>query len=99
MLSIFSLSLRNNIHFIFVSSSHFCGYLQSAITTPLDVLKTRMMTGRAFDATTVFAAARVIAAKEGPTALFSGLVPRVAYIGPSCAIFFMVYELVHNSML
>ena len=70
------------------------GSLSAAATTPLDVIKTRMMTGRAYDAPSVLAATSLIVGKEGLGALCSGIIPRVAYIGPSCAIFFMVYELV-----
>eukprot|EP00616_Rhizochromulina_sp_CCMP1243_P016584 CAMPEP_0118974326 /NCGR_PEP_ID=MMETSP1173-20130426/11191_1 /TAXON_ID=1034831 /ORGANISM="Rhizochromulina marina cf, Strain CCMP1243" /LENGTH=344 /DNA_ID=CAMNT_0006924043 /DNA_START=9 /DNA_END=1043 /DNA_ORIENTATION=- len=73
------------------------GSFSAAVTTPLDVLKTRLMTGSAYGATGVIRAARLIAAKESPAALFKGMVPRVVYVGPSCAIFFMVYELVHRN--
>ena len=41
------------------------------------------------------AALAAIVTKEGPWALLAGVVPRVAYVGPSCAIFFAVYERVH----
>eukprot|EP00613_Pedinella_sp_CCMP2098_P054792 CAMPEP_0171896538 /NCGR_PEP_ID=MMETSP0992-20121227/47626_1 /TAXON_ID=483369 /ORGANISM="non described non described, Strain CCMP2098" /LENGTH=363 /DNA_ID=CAMNT_0012524547 /DNA_START=12 /DNA_END=1100 /DNA_ORIENTATION=+ len=70
------------------------GSFSAAVTTPLDVLKTRMMTGQAFGATSVLGATSLIVSKEGAAALFRGIVPRVALIGPSCAIFFMVYEIV-----
>ncbi len=74
------------------------GSFSAAVTTPLDVLKTRMMTGRVpAGASGVLSAARLIVAEEGVGALFKGLSPRVGLIGPSCAVFFMVYEFVHNN--
>ena len=73
------------------------GSISAAATTPLDVLKTRMMTGQAFGASSVLTAAKLIVAKEGVGALYRGIVPRVALIGPGCAVFFMVYELVHKT--
>ena len=73
------------------------GSFSAAVTTPLDVLKTRMMTGSALGAASVFEAAQLIITKEGPTALFKGIAPRVGLIGPSCAVFFMVYEFVHQN--
>jgi solute carrier family 25 S-adenosylmethionine transporter 26 len=71
------------------------GSISAAVTNPLDVLKTRMMTGQAYGAASVVPAVRAILAKEGPRALFAGVVPRVVYVGPSSAIFFLVYEYVH----
>ena len=73
------------------------GSFSAAVTTPLDVLKTRMMTGSALGAASVFEAAQLIVTKEGPMALFKGIAPRVGLIGPSCAVFFMVYEFVHRN--
>ena len=71
------------------------GSISAAVTNPLDVLKTRMMTGQAYGAASVIPAIQAILAKEGPRALFAGVVPRVVYVGPSSAIFFLVYEYVH----
>lgn len=69
------------------------GTFSAAVTTPLDVIKTRLMT--ADGAVTVkgaLRAARVIAEQEGVKGLFSGLGPRVIYVGPSVGVFFVVYE-------
>ena len=55
-----------------------------------------MMTGTVYDAKGAVQAIRFILEKDGLTAFFNGIVPRVVYIGPSCAIFFMVYETVRN---
>ena len=43
--------------------------------------------------------AKDIFQKEGIYGLFSGVVPRVVYIGPSCAVFFVVYEGVKSLLL
>lgn len=52
------------------------GTIAAALTTPLDVLRTRQMT---------------TGGNLGRD-LFAGLGPRVALIGPSCAVFFIAYE-------
>ena len=69
------------------------GTFSAAITTPLDVVKTRLMTGKGLvtlgGAVTT---AKSIVASEGFKGLFSGLGPRVAYVGPSVGLFFVVYE-------
>lgn len=67
------------------------GSISACVTTPLDVVKTRMMTGAQSQN---FMRTFLAVAREG--ALFKGLVTRVVYIGPSCAIFFFVFEIVKN---
>lgn len=76
----------------------FASAVTAAATTPLDVIKTRLMTNSAYGATNVVGAVRVITAKEGLGAWMRGIVPRVGLLGPSCAIFFMVYEYVHTHL-
>ena len=69
------------------------GTFSAAVTTPLDVIKTRLMTGK--DSVSfggAFAMAKQIVAKEGVPGLFSGLGPRIIYVGPSVGVFFVVYE-------
>lgn len=66
------------------------GTISAAITTPLDVLKTRLMTQTTAQGT--FATAASIVRQEGLVGMFQGIGPRVAYIGPSCGLFFLVYE-------
>lgn len=66
------------------------GSASAAVTTPLDVLKTRLMTTTQYSG--VWNALTTISREEGLKGLFGGLAPRVLYIGPSCAIFFVVYE-------
>ena len=66
------------------------GSFAAALTTPLDVIKTRYMTeklGGSF-----WKIGWNILEKEGIGGIFSGLGPRVVYVGPSCGIFFLIYE-------
>lgn len=71
------------------------GSFSAAITTPLDVVKTRLMTDKTvatISFSSAFKAASNLAKTEGIGGLFSGLGPRVVYVGPSCGLFFVVYE-------
>ncbi|GAB0491589.1 hypothetical protein MMPV_002843 [Pyropia vietnamensis] len=69
------------------------GSFTAAVTTPLDVVKTRMMTAEAGVLTGgVPGVVRQVLREEGVRGLARGLGPRVIYIGPSCAIFFAVFE-------
>mmetsp|Transcript_229 Transcript_229/g.440 ORF Transcript_229/g.440 Transcript_229/m.440 type:complete len:437 (-) Transcript_229:347-1657(-) len=70
------------------------GSFSAGVTTPLDVIKTRMMT--AATSTTVWQISQDIVKNEGLGGLLHGLGPRVIYVGPSVAIFFMTYEIVKN---
>lgn len=71
------------------------GTFTAASTTPLDVVRTRMM-GQAAGASATYANAFdcvvKTVSKEGLTALFKGIVPRCMLIGPSSAVFFLAYE-------
>eukprot|EP00871_Galdieria_phlegrea_P005385 jgi/Galph1/5848/GphlegSOOS_G4432.1 len=80
------------------------GSFTAAITTPLDVLKTRMMTQQigATNSPLYRGAADCVVQlvrQEGFQSLWKGLGPRVFYIGPSAAIFFAVYEGMKNVLL
>ena len=68
----------------------FAGSFSALATTPLDKVKTCMMTAQ-YEGT-FWAVAEKILKKEGPGAFMQGAVPRVGLIGPSVAIFFVVYE-------
>mmetsp|Transcript_3863 Transcript_3863/g.5739 ORF Transcript_3863/g.5739 Transcript_3863/m.5739 type:complete len:459 (-) Transcript_3863:334-1710(-) len=70
------------------------GSFSAACTTPLDVIKTRMMT----EATgqSVVEVASSLLQSGGVQGLFRGLGARVGYIAPSAAIFFCTYELVRQ---
>lgn len=71
------------------------GSTTAAFTTPLDVIRTRMMsqspgTGAAYSSALDCMVKSVKA--EGFRSLYKGIVPRVGLIGPSTAIFFVSYE-------
>jgi len=70
------------------------GSFSAGITTPLDVMKSKMMTGQVSGG--YLGALKYVVENEGKRALFKGAVPRVGLIGPSVAIFFVVYEGVKN---
>ncbi|KAJ6920306.1 S-adenosylmethionine carrier 1 [Populus alba x Populus x berolinensis] len=71
----------------------FAGAITGAMTTPLDVVKTRLMVqGSANQYKGIFDCARTIAKEEGTHALLKGLGPRVLWIGVGGAIFFGVLE-------
>ncbi|KAH0679780.1 S-adenosylmethionine carrier 1, chloroplastic/mitochondrial [Solanum stenotomum] len=71
----------------------FAGALTGAITTPLDVIKTRLMTqGSANQYKGIVDCVKTIVAEEGPPALLKGIGPRVLWIGIGGSIFFGVLE-------
>ncbi|KAL1567184.1 S-adenosylmethionine carrier 1, chloroplastic/mitochondrial [Salvia divinorum] len=71
----------------------FAGALTGAITTPLDVIKTRLMVqGSANQYKGIFNCVQTIVRDEGPSALLKGIGPRVMWIGIGGSIFFGVLE-------
>nr|GMC56461.1 S-adenosylmethionine carrier 1, chloroplastic/mitochondrial-like isoform X1 [Ipomoea batatas] len=71
----------------------FAGAVTGAITTPLDVIKTRLMVqGSARQYQGVLHCVGTIAREEGTSALFKGMGPRVLWIGIGGSIFFGVLE-------
>lgn len=70
------------------------GAIAAACTTPLDVVKTRLMTDTGSEPrySGVIHALRTIAREEGPRALLAGIGPRVAWIGFGGAIFIGSFE-------
>lgn len=71
------------------------GTFSSAITTPLDRVKTLLMTDASYGGS-VLACVSKIWREEGVNGFCTGLVPRVVYIAPSVMIFFVVYEQVQQ---
>ena len=75
------------------------GSVAAAVTTPMDVVKTRRQVDLYSDGANTltskrtFSLLRRIAAEEGVGALFSGVGPRVAKVSPACAIMISTYEL------
>jgi len=82
--------------------SAFCGAMagtiSSALTTPLDRIKTLLMTDSAAYGGSVASCISKIWADEGLAGFCQGLVPRVGYIAPSAVIFFIAYEQVQQRM-
>ncbi|KAJ6996717.1 hypothetical protein NC653_013343 [Populus alba x Populus x berolinensis] len=67
--------------------------LTGAITTPLDVIKTRLMVqGSANQYKGIVDCVSTVVREEGPTALLKGIGPRVLWIGIGGSIFFGVLE-------
>ena len=74
------------------------GSFSAAVTTPLDRIRTLLMTSSAGGSTSVWSCAAGIVEQEGLAGLATGLVPRVAYIAPSVALFFVAYEAVQQKL-
>ncbi|KAL9662678.1 hypothetical protein QQ045_027511 [Rhodiola kirilowii] len=71
----------------------FSGALTGAVTTPLDVIKTRLMVqGSANRYTGIINCVQTIVKEEGAGALLKGIQPRVLWIGIGGSIFFGVLE-------
>lgn len=69
------------------------GVVTAVLTTPLDVVKTRLMTqGAVRQYANVADCFRQIVAQEGGRALFKGVQPRVLWIGLGGSVFFTVLE-------
>jgi solute carrier family 25 S-adenosylmethionine transporter 26 len=74
------------------------GTFSAAITTPLDRIKTLLMTDTGAYGGTVASCATKIWQDEGVRGFAAGLVPRVTYIAPSVVIFFIAYEQVQQRL-
>jgi solute carrier family 25 S-adenosylmethionine transporter 26 len=68
------------------------GALAAAVTTPLDVCKTRLMLDMSGKYSTLVGTMKMIHAEEGWRALFSGVQPRVFWISLGGLVFFGAYE-------
>uniref|UniRef100_A0A7S1TJF8 Mitochondrial carrier protein n=1 Tax=Erythrolobus australicus TaxID=1077150 RepID=A0A7S1TJF8_9RHOD len=69
------------------------GALAASITTPIDVVKTRIMTQRAGEVSRgIVDTLSHIIREEGVGILYKGLLPRMLYLGPLAGIFISVYE-------
>ncbi len=72
------------------------GAVAAGITTPLDVLKTRMMLAR--DKQNMLPLLSQIVRESGPRAFFAGIGPRVLWISAGGAIFLGSYQWVINAL-
>lgn len=71
------------------------GTITAVVTTPLDVIRTRMMSqppGANAVYRNAFDCVAKTVSKEGPQALLLGLGPRALMLGPATAVFFVTYE-------
>jgi solute carrier family 25 (mitochondrial S-adenosylmethionine transporter), member 26 len=76
------------------------GGIAAALTTPLDVIKTRIMLAEAGSKnTTPPRIARTIYREKGIRGLFAGVIPRVMWITIGGAIFFGFYDLTTNLLV
>lgn len=78
------------------------GGVAAALTTPLDVLKTRVMLDMRDPSSrfpSLFTRARDIYVGEGARALFAGVVPRTLWISAGGAVFLGVYEWVIGTLV
>ncbi|BBG97851.1 mitochondrial substrate carrier family protein [Prunus dulcis] len=74
------------------------GGLAAVVTTPFDVMKTRMMTAPQGRPISMSMVAFSILRHEGPLGLFKGAVPRFFWIAPLGAMNFAGYELARKAM-
>jgi solute carrier family 25 (mitochondrial S-adenosylmethionine transporter), member 26 len=74
------------------------GTFSAAITSPLDRIKTLLMTDSASYGGTVASCAAKIWRDDGVKGFTLGVVPRVTYIAPSVVIFFIAYEQVQQRL-
>ncbi|XVE68957.1 hypothetical protein DITRI_Ditri09bG0111800 [Diplodiscus trichospermus] len=74
------------------------GGLVSVFTTPLDVMKTRMMTAPGGQSVSMSMVGFSILRHEGPLGLFKGAVPRFFWVAPLGAMNLAGYELVRKLM-
>jgi len=72
------------------------GAAAAGVTTPLDVLKTRLMLAK--EKTPMIAMLRQILTESGPKAFFAGIGPRVIWISAGGAIFLGSYQWAYNSL-
>ena len=74
------------------------GGLAAVVTTPFDVMKTRMMTAPQGVRMSMAMVAITILRNEGPLGLFKGAAPRFFWIAPLGAMNFAGYELARKAM-
>ncbi|CAA7020326.1 unnamed protein product [Microthlaspi erraticum] len=74
------------------------GGIAAVVTTPFDVMKTRMMTATPGRPISMSMVAISILRNEGPLGLFKGAVPRFFWVAPLGAMNFAGYELAKKAM-
>ena len=74
------------------------GCISALFTQPMDVLRTQMMTNGAAYGNSMATCLQSVFQQHGVRGIYKGLVPRVAYVAPSVAIFFIAYELTQQKL-
>ncbi len=74
------------------------GSFSASITSPLDRIKTLLMTDSAAYGGTINSCISKILRDEGMAGLCQGMAPRVLYVAPSVVIFFIAYEQVQQRL-
>ena len=72
------------------------GAVAAGVTTPLDVLKTRMMLAK--EKQPMLSMLREILKQSGPRAFFAGIGPRIGWISAGGAIFLGSYQWASNAL-
>jgi len=77
------------------------GCVAIAVCFPLDVLRTRMLSkgNESYYRKGVLSTLAHIVKGEGPLALYAGVIPALASVGPSNAVFYTVYDLLKTNHL
>ncbi|KAK9760525.1 Carrier protein, mitochondrial [Basidiobolus ranarum] len=91
-----NLKPSDEFQFAFIAGA-VSGSVAAVLTTPFDVAKTHIQVDTSNDLASkskpkVFEVLRSISKKQGYKGLFTGLIPRVAKVAPSCAIMISSYE-------
>lgn len=76
----------------------FSGTIAAFLTCPLDRFKTLLVTDSEKWGGTIASCAAKVWRQDGPRGLLKGIVPRLAYITPSVAIFFVAYEFAQQKL-
>lgn len=71
------------------------GMIAAALTNPVDVIKTQMMTSDGKDSVMKVVGSII---KNNPAALAAGMPQRVGFLGGSSAVFFIAYEFIRGTM-
>jgi solute carrier family 25 (mitochondrial S-adenosylmethionine transporter), member 26 len=74
------------------------GCFSTLLTQPMDVMRTLMMTNSAAYGNSMVTCLKTVLQQNGIRGIYTGLVPRLAYVAPSVAIFFIAYELTQQKL-
>jgi len=78
----------------YVAAGSVSGMVAAAVTTPADVVKTRMQAGDGSRAVLMREVVKDVMNTEGPAGFTRGIAARVAKVTPACAIMMGSYELI-----